>query len=59
MYVTHMYALAKTLADQRNGTIVFLRAERLEEGRRTFHLRPGMPQMTSHGPDLYDQVFDG
>ena len=57
MYVTHMYALAKELADQRYDTAVFLRAERLEDGRRTFQLRPGTPQTTSHGRDLYDQVF--
>lgn len=52
-----MYALAKGLADQRGNTVVFLRAERLEDGRRTFQLRPGTPQTTSHGRDLYDKVF--
>ncbi len=56
-YVTHMYALAKGLADQRPDTSVFLRAERLDDGQRTFHVRPGLPQTTSHGRDLYDQVF--
>jgi hypothetical protein len=57
IYVTHMYALANGLADQRGDTAVFLRAERLDTGRRTFQLRPGMPQTTSHGRDLYERVF--
>ncbi|MHB1009429.1 MAG: MutS-related protein [Propionibacteriaceae bacterium] len=57
IYVTHMYALANGLADQRGDTAVFLRAERLKDGRRTFQLRPGMPQTTSHGRDLYERVF--
>ncbi len=57
LYVTHMYALTHALAEHRGESAVFLRAERLEDGRRTFHLRPGAPQTTSHGRDLYDQVF--
>jgi DNA mismatch repair ATPase MutS len=57
IYVTHMYALANGLADERGDTAVFLRAERLVDGRRTFHLRPGMPQTTGHGRDLYERVF--
>ncbi len=57
IYVTHMYALAKRLADQRTDTAVFLRAGRMDDGRRTFELKPGIPQTTSHGRDLYDQVF--
>ena len=57
IYVTHMYALAKGLADQREDTAVFLRAGRLDDGRRPYQLKAGMPQTTSHGRDLYDQVF--
>lgn len=57
LYVTHMYPLAKGLADERPETAVFLRAERLDDGARTFRVRPGLPQTTSHGRDLYEQVF--
>lgn len=57
VYVTHMYDLAQGLADERPDTCVFLRAERLDDGRRTFRVRPGPPQTTSHGRDLYERVF--
>jgi MutS domain V len=58
-YVTHMFDLASSLAQQRNGQAVFLRAERLPDGRRTFRVVPGEPLPTSHGQDIYRRVFDG
>ena len=55
--VTHLFDLADTLRRGRSGNAVFLRAERLPDGRRTFRLGPGDPQPTSNGADLSDNVF--
>jgi hypothetical protein len=56
--VTHLYDLAHSLwAEERPGS-AFLRAERLPDGNRTFRIVPGEPLTTSHGPDLYRQIFE-
>lgn len=57
--VTHMYDLARSLRDARIGNPLFLRAERLEDGARTFRIIAGAPLPTSHAKDLYEQVFRG
>jgi hypothetical protein len=56
-YVTHLYDLARSLRAEARAGSAFLRAERLPDGRRTFRIVPGEPLSTSHGPDLYDQIF--
>ncbi len=56
-YVTHMFDLASSLAAERNGEALFLRAERLPDGRRTFRIVPGEPLPTSHGQDIYRRIF--
>ncbi len=57
VYVTHMFDLAQSFY-QRNGEhALFLRAERLVDGQRTFRLVPGEPLPTSYGEDLYRQIF--
>jgi hypothetical protein len=55
--VTHLYDLADSLHAQDRGDALFLRAERLPDGTRTFRLTEGPPEPTSHGEDLYQQVF--
>jgi DNA mismatch repair ATPase MutS len=55
--VTHMYALASSLSDKSVGNTLFLRAERREDGTRTFRIIPGKPLRTSFGKDLYHQIF--
>ncbi len=55
-FVTHMYALASRLSDEKSRRL-FLRAERREDGSRTFRVLPGKPLRTSYGRDLYDQIF--
>jgi MutS domain V len=57
VYVTHMYDLAHGFYASATNTALFLRAERLEDGRRTFRLFEGEPLPTSHGGDLYRQIF--
>lgn len=54
--VTHLYDLAHSL-DQRGGAALFLRANREDDGRRTFRLTEGSPLTTSFGVDLYERVF--
>lgn len=56
LLVTHFHALAQHYR-QRPGT-VFLRAERLPDGRRSHRLVPGAPDPTSHGMDLFAHLFD-
>jgi len=56
-FVTHMYDLAQSLHDKKIGNAMFLRAERLEDGTRTFKVIEGAPLRTSYGKDLYEQVF--
>lgn len=57
MFVTHMYDLAHGLHTEETQRAVFLRAERQQDGRRTFRLRQAPPLPTSYGPDVYARVF--
>jgi hypothetical protein len=56
-FVTHLYDLAHGFHEQRLETALFLRAERLPDGRRTFRLVAGEPLPTSHGEDSYRRIF--
>jgi hypothetical protein len=55
--VTHLYDLARGIHAHADGRVLFLRAERQGNGRRTFRLPEGEPLPTSYGEDLYRQVF--
>lgn len=55
--VTHLYQLARQLTEEPPVPAVFLRADRRADGARTHRILPGPPEATSHGVDLYDQVF--
>ncbi len=55
--VTHMYDLAHGLAERTDAATLFLRAERLADGRRTFRLVPGEPLATSYAADSYRRIF--
>ena len=57
-FVTHLYPLANNFYQRRNGDAIFLRAERLPDGVRTFKLIEGKPLQTSFGEDLYIKIFD-
>lgn len=56
-YVTHMFDLAQGFYLAKMDTALFLRAERLADGRRTFRLVEGEPLPTSYGEDLYKRIF--
>jgi DNA mismatch repair ATPase MutS len=57
IYVTHLYDLAQRLARQHAGDALFLRAQRRDDGQRTYRLVEGAPLPTSYGPDLYQRIF--
>jgi DNA mismatch repair protein MutS len=55
VFVTHFYTLAAAfLGDERT---LFLKAERLPDGRRTYRLRLEPPEPTAYAQDLLRQVF--
>ena len=57
IYVTHLFDLAESLYRKPPGPVLFLRAERLPDGRRPFKLVQGEPLATSFGADVYARVF--
>jgi DNA mismatch repair ATPase MutS len=58
-YVTHMFDLADGFHREQRPDAVFLRAERLADGRRTFRIVEAEPLPTSHGVDVYRRIFGG
>lgn len=57
VFVTHLYDFAETLYQEVNPHHLFLRAERLADGQRTFKIVPAVPLETSFGLDLYREIF--
>ena len=54
-FVSHMYELSRSfLNDDR---VLFLRADRSEDGARSFRLRAAPPLSKSFGADLYERIF--
>jgi len=56
-YVTHLYDLADRLLHQEAARGLFLRAERLPDGRRTYRMVVGSPLRTSFAADVFREVF--
>jgi hypothetical protein len=57
LFVTHLYDFARSIYKRNNPRALFLRADRGRDGMRTFRLSVAEPLQTSHGEDLYNQVF--
>jgi DNA mismatch repair ATPase MutS len=57
-FVTHQFELADGFYRQDAQHTLFLRAQRLADGRRTFRLEEEAPLPTSFGRDLYAQIFE-
>lgn len=57
VFVTHFYEFAHGMFDQKLRAAIFLRAERLADGTRTFKITEGEPLETSFGQDLYKKIF--
>ena len=56
-FVTHLYPFAHAMEEMNLDSSKFLRAERREDGSRTFKLVEGKPLETSFGEDLYKKIF--
>ena len=57
VFVSHQYDFAHGFYDRRLDSALFLRADRREDGRRTFKLVEGEPLGTSFGEDVYREIF--
>jgi len=57
VFVTHMFTLARDLHANQESGVMFLRAPREDDGRRTFRLVEAEPLPTSFGKDVYERVF--
>jgi MutS domain V len=58
LFVTHLYEFAHGLFENNGPQDIFLHAERLADGTRTFKIVVGEPLETSYGEDLYARVFE-
>ncbi len=56
-FVTHLYDFARSMYMQKTENILFLRAERQSDTKRTFRILEGKPLETSFGDDVYAKVF--
>lgn len=56
-FVTHMYEFANGFAEEGRPDVAFLRAERRDDGTRSFNLIEAEPLRTSFGEDLYKEIF--
>jgi len=57
-FVTHLYELARRFCQKGSPSVLFLRAQRQPDGKRTFKLLEGVPLPTSYGMDLYREIFE-
>jgi DNA mismatch repair ATPase MutS len=57
VFVTHLYEFAGGLFEANQQNALFLRAERRDDGTRTYKIIAGKPLQTSYGEDLYGTVF--
>ena len=57
VFVSHKYDFAHGFYEKHLDSALFLRADRQEDGRRTFKLVEGEPLGTSFGEDVYREVF--
>jgi DNA mismatch repair ATPase MutS len=58
VFVTHLFDLASSFYRQQLATALFLRAERQEDGTRTFRVLQNEPLPTSYGEDSYGRIFN-
>lgn len=57
-YVTHLYEFVSMFYKQNLSDVIFLRAQRNEDGTRTYKIIESPPLQTSFGPDLYYKIFE-
>lgn len=57
VFVTHLFELADFLYKQSLRMAIFLRAERNQDGSRSFCIKEGAPLETSYGEDLFNSTI--
>ena len=57
LLVTHLFDLSLRFRRDAPDGVLFLRAQRLSDGTRTFKIREGEALPTSYGKDLYEEIF--
>jgi len=57
IFVTHLFDFADEFHKRGEPHAYFLRAERRDQGERTFRIIPGKPLYTSYGEDLYNAII--
>lgn len=55
-FVTHLFEFTHGLHERKLQNATFLRAERQEDGTRTYTLKEAAPLQTSYGQDVYDRI---
>lgn len=55
--VTHLYTYAISFLQDGRQDVLYLTAQRSEDGTRTFQIVPGQPLQTAYGEDLYRKIF--
>ncbi len=55
LFVTHLFEFADRMHAEGREDVLFLRAERLADGRRSFRMEEGAPLETSYGDDLFSE----
>jgi DNA mismatch repair ATPase MutS len=56
-FVTHQFDFANRFYEKYLDNAIFLLAERLPDGTRTFKIKEGKPMQTNYGEDLYNEIF--
>ena len=56
-FVTHLYTFAISFFHEGRPDILYLSAQRMDNGLRTFRIIPGEPLQTAYGEDLYRRLF--
>ncbi len=57
LMVTHLFEFTKAMYEKKPDRAMFLSAERLSDGTRTYKIYEREPERTSYGLDLYDQIM--
>lgn len=56
--VTHLFEFTKMMYEKKLEKAIYLSAERLSDGTRTYHIFENEPERTSYGLDLYEEIIE-
>jgi DNA mismatch repair ATPase MutS len=58
LFVTHLFEFANFVHDEKLDKAIFLRAERNDNGNRSYSIKTAEPLQTSYGEDLFNSVIE-